>query len=70
MDIAKRARRLDIDNLIKGIRDIGHQINLGSSIPLIADLRTDWTFEDEAEEKKTSVTDLVLSVLRLLREDI
>ena len=39
MDVVKRARRLDADNLIGGIRDIGHQINLGSSIPLITDLR-------------------------------
>ena len=41
MDIARRARRSDIDNLIGGIRDIGHQINLGNNIPLIANLRTD-----------------------------
>ena len=28
-------------NLIKGIKNTGHQINLKSSIPLIADLRID-----------------------------
>ena len=41
-----------------------------SSIPLIVNLRIDWTFKDEAEEEGTSVTDLILLVLRLLREDI
>ena len=53
-----------------GIRDIGYQINLENSIPLIADLRTDWTFKDEVKEEGASVTDLVLLALRLLREDI
>ena len=33
------AQRLKAKNLIKGIRDIGYQINLKSSIPLILDLR-------------------------------
>ena len=33
------ARRLKAKDLIGGIRDIGHQINLGSSTPLIIDLR-------------------------------
>ena len=41
MDVAKRARRLDADNLIGGIRDIGHQINLKNNTPLIKDLRMD-----------------------------
>ena len=35
----RRARRSEAENLIRGIRDIGYQINLGSSIPLIKDLR-------------------------------
>ena len=39
MDVAKRARRLDADNLIGGIRDTGHQINLKSSTLLIANLK-------------------------------
>ena len=43
-----------------GIRDIGHQIDLESSIPLIADLRTDQTFKDEAKEEKANVIDLIL----------
>ena len=33
------AQRLEVKNLIRGIRDISHQINLGSSTPLITDLR-------------------------------
>ena len=33
------ARHLKAKNLIKGIRDISHQINLGNSIPLITDLK-------------------------------
>ena len=37
--VTTRARRLDTKNLIGGIRDIGHQNNLGSSTPLIIDLR-------------------------------
>ena len=70
MDVAKRVRRLDTDDLIGGIRDIGHQNNLENSTPLIADLRINQTFKDEAKEKGASVTDLMLSALRLLREDI
>ena len=70
MDTVNRVRCLDIENLIKGIKDIGHQINLESSTPLIKNLRMEWIFKDEAKEERTSVTDLVLSVLRLLREDI
>ena len=38
MDISL-ARRSETKNLIGGIRDISYQINLGSSIPLIIDLR-------------------------------
>ena len=33
------ARRLEAEDLIKNIRDIGHQINLESSIPLIINLK-------------------------------
>ena len=53
-----------------GIRDIGYQINLENSTPLIKDLRMKQIFKNEAKEKKVSITDLVLLVLRLLREDI
>ena len=70
MDTARRVRRLDIDNLIRGIRDISYQNNLGSSTPLITDLRINQTFKDKAEKKEISITDLVLLALRLLREDI
>ena len=65
-----QARHSDAKDLIGGIRNISHQNNLESSTPLITDLRVDWTFKDEAKEEGTSVIDLVLSVLRLLREDI
>ena len=65
-----RARRSDTKDLTGGIRNISHQNNLESSTPLIADLRVDWTFKDEAKEEGASVTDLMLLVLRLLREDI
>jgi hypothetical protein len=58
------------EDLTGGIRNTGHQNDSESSTPLIAELRVDWTFEDEAEEEGASVTDLVLSALRLLREDI
>ena len=63
-------RRLDAEDLIEGIRDIGCQIDLGSGIPLIKDLRIEYIFKDEAKEEEASITDLVLLVLRLLREDI
>ena len=33
------AQCLEAENLIKGIKEIGYQINLGSSIPLILNLR-------------------------------
>ena len=36
-----QAQRLDAKNLIKDIRDTGHQNNLESSIPPITDLRID-----------------------------
>ena len=64
------ARHSKIENLIENIRDIGHQINSGSSIALIADLKMNWTFKDKAKKEEASVTDLVLLVLWLLREDI
>ena len=70
MDIARRAQRLDAVDLIRGIRDISHQINTGSSTPLIKDLRMEYIFKDEAEKEGVSITDLVLLVLWLLREDI
>ena len=35
------AQHLEVKDLIKGIREIGYQINLGSSTPLISDLRID-----------------------------
>ena len=39
MNIVSKTRYLDAKDLIGGIRDIGHQIDLGSSIPLIKGLR-------------------------------
>ena len=65
-----QARRLDAKDLTRGIRNIGYQNDSESSIPLIADLRVDWTFKDKTEEEGASITNLVLLVLRLLREDI
>ena len=53
-----------------GIRDISHQNNLENGTPLIADLRMDWTFEDEAKEEGASITNLVLLKSWLLRRDI
>ena len=53
-----------------GIKDIGYQINLKSSIPLIKDLKIKYIFKDEAKKKKISITDLILLALQLLREDI
>ena len=37
--VASEARRLKAEDLIRGIKDIGHQINSESSIPLIKSLR-------------------------------
>ena len=39
MDAVRKIQCLDIEDLIRGIRDISHQINLESSTPLIKDLR-------------------------------
>ena len=39
MDAVNRAQRLDVKDLMGGIRDISHQINSESSTPLIKDLR-------------------------------
>ena len=52
------------------MRDIGYQINLGNSTALIKDLRMKQIFKDEAKEEGANITDLVLLVLWLLREDI
>ena len=61
-----RVRRLDVVDLIEGIRDIGYQIKLGNAIPLINNLEIGSIFEDEDKEGD-SITDLVLLVLRILR---
>jgi hypothetical protein len=58
------------EDLTGGIRNTGHQIDSGGSTPLIKDLGKEQIFEDEAEEEEASVTDLVLLVSRLLREDL
>ena len=68
IEVVSRVRHSETEDLMGGIRDIGHQINSGSSTPLIKDL--EWNFEDEAENEGASITDLVLLVLRLLRKDI
>ena len=60
----------DAKDLIRGIRNIGHQNNLKSSTPLITKLRVDWTFKDKAKEEGVSITNLILLALQLLREDI
>ena len=70
IEVVSKVWRLEAKDLIKGIRDIGYLINLKSSTPLIKDLRINQTFKDEAKKEEVSVTDLVLLVLWLLREDI
>ena len=70
IEAVNKTRHLDAEDLIKGIKNIGHQINLGSSTPLITDLRINQTFKDKAKKEETNITDLVLSALWLLREDI
>ena len=64
------AQYLKAKDLIKGIRNIGYQNNLKNSIPLIAELIIDQTFKDEAKEEGASIINLILLVLRLLRENI
>ena len=39
MDIVRRVQYLKAEDLIRGIRDIGYQINLESSISLIKDFK-------------------------------
>ena len=39
-------------------------------MPLIKDLRINQTLKDEVKEEKASITDLVLLILQLLKEDI
>ena len=53
-----------------GIRDISHQINSENNTLLIEDLNIKQIFKDETKKEEASVTDLVLLVLRLLKEDI
>ena len=64
------ARRLDVEDLIEGIRNIGYQIKLGDAIPLIKDLEIGSIFKGEDNKEGDSVTDLVLLVLRILRRDL
>ena len=69
--LEQRALRSDAEDLVGGgIRDTGHQIDSGSSTPLIEDLEKGQIFKDKAKEEGASVTDLVLSVSRLLRKDL
>ena len=65
-NLKRQAVYLDAKDLTRGIRNIGHQDNLKSSTPLIANLRIDWTFKDEAKKEEVSVIDLILLVLQLL----
>ena len=41
MDVVSRIQRLEVEDLMEGIRNISYQINLGSSTPLIIDLKMD-----------------------------
>ena len=65
-----RARRLDAVDLTGGIRDTGHQIKSGNATPLINNLEIGSIFEDEDKEEGDGITDLVLLVLRILRQDL
>ena len=65
-----RTRRLDVVDLIGGIRDIGYQIKSGNAIPLVNNLEIGSIFKDEDKKEGNSVIDLVLLVLRILRRDL
>ena len=54
----------------KGIRDIGYQIKQDYTIPLVNDLEIKGIFKDKNREEGDSVTDLVVSVYQLLRQDL
>jgi transposase InsO family protein len=71
IDVARRARRSDAEDLIGGIRnEEGHQVESGHSTPLIDDLEMEELFEDEDEEEGAGVTDLISRIVQVLRGDL
>ena len=49
-------------NLIGGIRNIGHWMKKGHTIPLVNDLEIDGIFKDKDREEGDSVIDLIISI--------
>jgi len=65
------ARRLDVEDLIEGIRNNkGHQIKDRNAIPLIDDLEIYNIFKGKDKEEGDGVMDLILIIVRLLKENI
>ena len=58
-----QAKCLDTKDLTGGIKNIGHQVNLESSTPLVKSLEMGEIFKDKAKEEGVSVIDLILAVL-------
>ena len=71
MEDVSNVRRLNTEDLIKGIRNNkGHQIKLGHCTPLINNLEIRTIFEDKAGEEGAGVTDLIYRIVQVLREDL
>ncbi len=58
------------EDLIGGIRSGRQQVELKDTIPLVEDLEIGSIFKDEAEEGGDSITDLVITIYQLLRQDL
>ena len=62
-----RARRSDIKDLIRGIRNNkGHQIDIGHNTPLIDDLEIRF-FKDKGIKEGVGITDLISRIVQILK---
>ena len=58
---------MEAEDLIGGIRNKDHQIELEGTAPWIDDLEIEDVFKDEDEEEGTGVMDLINGLVEILR---
>src|SRR6266705_2402022 len=63
----RRARRLEVEDLMTGIRNEDHQIELEGTAFWIDDLEIKDVFEDEDEKEGVGVIDLINELVEILR---
>ena len=66
-----RVERLNIKNLIKGIKNKeGYQIKIKYSISLINNLEIEELFKNKDKKKGVNITDLISKIVQVLRGDL